>query len=328
MKNIIFIVSGYYPYYSAVGKCIANVANALDDETQVTVISTISKTYQKRIEKYGMQTIVRVSTRKMEQRIEIEEKLGSTKGIMKKFLFIKYFLARADHTIRMISSKESVEENLITAYLNALNQLNQSIDIIMPVCGPFDTIVAAMRYKNNHLDVKIVPYLFDQFAASETLHRTYINKQLKMKRNLMLEQKMMEKSSIILYVPTWSNNIHKYFSSWLERGREVEHPLIIKPPTSVLLSELGNRAHIMDVGEGCIVVFAGSLINNYVEPDYILKLLAQTSKTTILVRFYSAGNACGRIKRARLPNVKNYGWVSHEILLHQYNSANILLNIA
>jgi len=38
MKHIVFMMRNYYPYYSAVGVCLNNVADAIVKDNKVTVI--------------------------------------------------------------------------------------------------------------------------------------------------------------------------------------------------------------------------------------------------------------------------------------------------
>ena len=59
--HIVFIVGSYYPNYSAVGKCVGNVADVLAKENKVTVICEKSTLDQQDKEIYNNQTILRTT---------------------------------------------------------------------------------------------------------------------------------------------------------------------------------------------------------------------------------------------------------------------------
>ena len=46
MKHIVFLLGNYYPYYSAVEKCLGNVIEELEKDNRVTVVSFNTKINQ------------------------------------------------------------------------------------------------------------------------------------------------------------------------------------------------------------------------------------------------------------------------------------------
>ena len=55
MSNIVIIVGSYFPNYSAVGKCMGNIADVLAQKNSVTVICEQNILTQKQTETLGNQ---------------------------------------------------------------------------------------------------------------------------------------------------------------------------------------------------------------------------------------------------------------------------------
>ncbi len=78
-----------------------------------------------------------------------------------------------------------------------MNFKNEQV-VLIPCCFPFESVVASIKYKKEFSNASILPYLFDRFADSSTLHRNEINKQLKWKKTFVFRRTYVEKLQKVL----------------------------------------------------------------------------------------------------------------------------------
>jgi hypothetical protein len=292
MNHIVFMVGSYYPYYSAVGACIGNVAKELEKDEKVTVLCFESRSGQAPVEQYGAQTIVRVSTPRMKTRNRLEENAPLTP--------VRKFIHRGIYFIKTVLSRESVDRPLVAAYAQALKNLGH-IDIIVPACSPFETAVAAVEYKQSSPDVKIMPFLFDPFSASGTLHRTEWSRKMKMRRHLALEKEMLECSQRVLFVDAWRSHLEKYFPAYRSKCCMVEHPLVVPISSYERFDFEKRKMHI---------VYTGLLHTSARPPAYTLRLFQRLceKEPAIAVHMFTLGN-CETMVRSLC--AKNPGRMIH-----------------
>lgn len=325
MKHILFILGSYYPYYSAVGKCVGNIADVFStksDTYQVSVICCMSRPDQPSIEHYKNQTIIRISTPYIRAREHVEGKIQRANGINKKMLSIWHQCLRAYGVCRIVFASNSLQKDLVKAYLSAINNLQEKPDIIIPSCTPFETIISALEYKEEKPDVAVVPILFDKFADSETLHRFAWNKKLKMQGNLNLEHKMMEDSDGIYHVFTWTDHINEQFLYLNYKAQEVEHPLIVEQKCNHAVKYEQGKIHI---------VYTGVLDLSNRNPQYVLDLFSDASeKSKLVIHFYSLGNAqtvVNKYAKECPDRFVSHGSVNYIGAVSAMNGATILLSI-
>jgi hypothetical protein len=186
MKHIVFIVGSYYPFFSAVGTCCYNLAEIFSKKYKVTVICLKNNNKQNNNEDYKKQHILRVSYKWWDLRIMITERINKNNGIIKNWYKLLLNGVRAKEFLQVIFSRASIRNNLVNSYLDALNNMEEPIDIIIPMCFPMEAVVAATYYKKKFKFVKLIPYLFDSFVESRKLHRTRFNKIIKRKNNIKI----------------------------------------------------------------------------------------------------------------------------------------------
>lgn len=277
-KNIVFILGSYYPNYSAVGKCLGNIADILEEDYNITVISMKNKFDQEEKAIYRRQDIIRVSTKYLDKRMIIKEKIKASEGI-KKYIYLKCEkILRLYGFFRIIFSKNTIDKALEKKFILALQNINSPIDYIIPTCSPFESINAALKFKERK-DVEIIPFISDLFAENNNLNRCTFNKRLKKKANMRLERKMLEHSKCIFYVSNWTDYLNENFSEFLTKSIEVEHPLLIKK------NECINKSY----DENIHIVYTGILDEKIRNPEFALELLIQMSKD-IVGDFYSFGS--------------------------------------
>ena len=316
MKNIVFLVGSYYPNYSAVGRCQGNLADEFEKRGyNVTVIAQSTVSNEAKEEYLEKQHIIRVKTKDLEGDRICREQLK--KG--KKEYWLKHKLYQLKRVFKIVFSKNSLDKALVKAYSNALEGLDINPDLIIPTCQPFETVAAAMEYIKLNSNCNIIPVLYDLFAESRTLHRFGWNRSIKMKANLLLEKNMVDFCTSILHMPGWNRCFEKYDTKKIIK---IEHPLIVNPKlTSKALKCTENNKRGIDL------LFAGSLIENYVDPDYLLEFVKKCEKIN-KIDFYSSGSAYGKVLSCVSEKVKGLGWISHGDLLEKMQEADVLVNIA
>ena len=171
MKHIVFIVGSYYPYYSAVGKCMRNIANEFEKNYKVTVICEKNMVDQADKDVLNTQKIIRVTTKMHNKRIMIDDKMKKSQGIKRHYWRCRLYMSKVERFVKVAISKSACDKDVVSAYMDGLKRICEPIDVIIPTCNPFDTVVAALQYKRLYPNVQIIPYLFDLFAANLNVNR-------------------------------------------------------------------------------------------------------------------------------------------------------------
>lgn len=284
--NVVLLTDVYYPYGSATGICCYNVAEEMARQHTVTVICIRSRIDQTDMEEHEGQKILRVSVRSWNARLRLDEKVRSNHGIKRKWYTLLLDSVRARGYIRMLLSRVSIDLDWVRAYQAALAEIEGPIDVLVPFCFPMEAVVAGMEYVRAHSGVKLIPYLFDPFVDSLTLHRTRWNKHLKRKGNLRIEQDMLKASQKVLCMYHLRN--HFVQSGYcLDKLVFTEHPLLKRIPEEVSQRETMKR--------NTSLVYLGVFDRTVRNPQYLLKLmLIALPRLDGQLHLYVAGN-CGKI---------------------------------
>ncbi len=323
MNPIVLIVGSYYPYFSAVGTCCFNVAEELiRKNNKVIVICMKSCTDQIMREEYRGQTIVRVSHFWWDIRLALNDKIRMSHGIKKKISRALLRIVQLKEYLQIVISKASLNKSWIDAYKKALKDIDSPIKVIIPFCFPMEAVVAAMDYKSACKHVKLIPYLFDQFAESSTLHRNKLNKRLKKSANIDIERTMLGLSEKVLAIHTHKKHILRYMTDHLDKIVYVEHPLIVNKYKEIKPNN----------NDCCSLIYAGNLFKHYIEPTYMLKLLHKINdKFCYILNLYGGGNCSDIIEKYRkvMPDkIYNNGYVKQNIIQQKVGQADIMISIA
>lgn len=318
--HIVFIVGSYYPYYSAVGKCVGNVADELAKGNKVTVICQKNFIEQEDVEVFNNQRIIRVETMENRFRNRLNIKISSETGIKKKVSKLLLNSYKISRIMKIIFSKISIKEELVNSYLNALNKIEEPIDVIIPASMPFESVVVASKFRGQYNNiVKIIPYLFDQFVDNKSLHRFDLNMKFKRKRHLELEKIMLKNASSVLIMYQLKAHFFSELPSFKKKLFIVEHPLLKEYPEI-------NEENI----SGIKIVYAGSFYKNIRNPEYFLKI-AEKSLANIEAKIdlYTFGNCNEIINRYSNINssIVNHGKVSTERAYNAISKGSILIAV-
>ncbi len=270
--------------------------------------------------------IIRVRTKTMKKRDYLLQKNKNANLLTKAVNSIKLFFLRITGYIEIIMSRKTIQKSLVNEYLKVLSNF-KNVDVIIPTCYPFESVLAAQKYKTNYNNsTKIIPFLFDKYSESPTLHRNRINKILKYKRHLLLEEEMIQNSEKIFYVDSWVDHMKKYFLNYDNKLVHVEHPLIVECCPSVSFKKINIDNSFIDI------VYTGVLDKKVRPPFKTLKVISKIIEKDSRFRFhfYVLGNCGSYLKEYQVKypgNIFNHGQVKSDIALAEVMKSNILLSI-
>lgn len=319
MKHIVFLVGSYYPYYSAVGKCLGNIASEFEKDYRVTVICEKNVVGQADQELLHTQKIIRVTTGMHARRIRIDDKVKQARGPGRYFWMGMLYLAKLERFARSALSRSACDRQVIRAYLEGFSRISEPVDVIIPTCNQFESVAAAMQYQSAHPGVQIIPYLFDLFADSVNINRGKFLLKRHWKANMEYERQMFEASDFVFHVSNWSGHIRQYFPEYLAKSEEVEHPLLVPDRETPSVSQDG-KIHIVYTGVVDAVIRS---------PEKTLEVLAGLNDDSICIDFYSFGSAEKLVEQfvARSKAIIAHGQVDSGTAAQARRNANILLSI-
>lgn len=323
--KIVFLTSSYYPYFSAIGKCVNNIVNELKNDNEIIVISNMPINNSDITSDFDNHKIIKVRTKSMVKRDILLFKKNEhiyTKLITK----VKLFFLRLNGYLNIILSKVTIDKSLVNEYYISLTKF-EYIDLIIPTCYPFEAVMAALKYKHTiNQSVKVIPFLFDKFSDSPTLHRNKYNKLLKYKNNLILEEKMIKNSFKVLYVDSWTLKMETYFAQHKDKLIHVEHPLIVDYFDEPVICNEVDNANLINI------TYTGVLDKEVRPPTTTLDIIAKMIEKDkrLIFHFYVLGNAAHEVNyySKKYPgNIINYGYVESNVATTKIKQSNILLSI-
>ncbi len=316
MTQITFLVGSSYPDFSAVSYCVYQVQKCLTEEFDVSVISCregLSQPLEGRFDKINVH---RIETDYMRVRAKASAKTG-------RMARARLFLLRLQGAARRLLSSETIDRPFLSEYQMRLENMNPRPEVIVPVVFPFETVLAALAFKRAHPEVIVIPYLFDDFVDSGSLHVLKLARFLKRGRHLRLECRMLEDADAVISMHPLRAHLERNFpSNLLEKITYLEHPLLIQPGSACV------SRHEDGVTRLC---YTGSLINNVRDPSYLVALLrAIRPGQTVQADFYVMGNAARKIPTQAgggSVQIINYGRVPKPEADAAVWNADILINL-
>lgn len=321
MKHVVFVVGSYYPFFSAVGNCAEKVISKLKNEYDISVVSIKDDPSLSKYEELDGYNIHRVEYSYQNKLNNMDLKHNKS-SLFKK---INHFKVRLFNLISFIFRSKSVDSNLTNAYISELITLNEKkkIDAVIPLCLPIEAALAALVLKKQNENTILIPYIFDHFTKSNSLHRFKFNKILKYKSNLLCEKDIIIAADAIFAMRPLKAHYQSFLDNKLLSKIEfIEHPLLVR--------KNNDQTNLIE-GDPINVTYTGSFIKGHVEPTYLLKLFTLISdKLLVELNLYTVGN-CSQIIRKykqRQPlKIIDHGSVSKSDADAALRSANILINI-
>lgn len=312
MKQIVFIVGRYFPNYSAVGRCQGNLADEMVKEGyQVTVIAQRTEAGEKSRDVYQGQNLIRVATK-----IQLLQLRSKELGDQVKLRFLRY-----RRICKAILSASSLRRDVVKTYVDALDMLPFVPDMIIPTCLPFESIIAALDYKKNHAECKVVPVLYDMFAQSRRLQYFDWNQRLKRKANMELEWRVLTESDQVLHMSSWTGYVEANYPDLQGKLKEIEHPLIVCPKSNCVMGYDRTKVNF---------VYTGVVDKEICSPSFAIGFLNHLSESLdILVHFYTLGSAEQMVEDASKAAacMIAHGQVDHQTAHSAMVSADFLVSI-
>ena len=199
----------------------------------------------------------------------------------------------------------------------------KKVDIIIPCVSPFETCVTGARFKLINKDVKLIPYMFDNYASNIAIYRnSKLFYKQKLYNNIKLERFVINESDEILCMKHYAESYIKIHKS-KKKLSIVEHPLLVK-------IKMENNFNFDK--EKINIVYVGGLFKKIRNPEYALTVLSNVIKinSDIKLHIFGSGN-CSSIINVfvkKHPNqIIHHGYVSNIIAESARNSCDYLLSI-
>lgn len=316
MKHIVFVLGSYYPRFSAVGVCAERVVNALKGEFKISVIAMTDQQAVEPVVNLEGVDVFRITTPELATRIQLEQGLRTDNALSGR---LRLIALRTRATLRRLFSPVTINQQLVDAYKEKLRDI-PDLDVLVPLVFPFESVIAAIEYASAS-DVMVVPYIFDNFVDSRSLHVLEIARKLKKKRHLGLEADMLEKSAAVLAMHPLESHFRRHFGRVVdEKVHFLEHPLLTP----------NNREDVVS-GDTIRIVYTGALIKNVREAAYVTELLARLRMDVpVDVDFYVMGNAASAIQTKTTDfgvRIRNNGQVNKKEADAAVAHSSVLLNI-
>lgn len=326
MTHIVMICREYYPTFGATGNMMNNILQELKKEGfKITVISCKNDWDMENEVDYKGIKVIRVNDfRNCFYNWHNKQKnksVGKIGNLFNKFL---YGSVRALSIIETVFRFQSLQKTLIIRYISKLKEIQKKdkIDIIISVGQPYESIVAAYKFKKNYNNIRLFSYSVDHFTESATLNRFTILKKIRYKFNLKIEKNIILKSEHVFILPQLLDHYRKFFSLYKNKYSLIEHPLLIE-------HRMDSENNKINFPSGVInIVYTGMLDKVFRNPKYMLEML-KYMPSNIYFNVFHTGNCYELIeiyKEHLEGRLKNYGKVPLDIALEAMYKADILLN--
>ena len=259
--NIVFVTGLYAPRYSAVGKCVKNLAAVMSQEHSVYVLSILqSDSLAPGSQGDGGETLLYACSRADRARAYVQSKAAESRHT--KVWHTADRAISAWHYIGRSFSKATFESSRAKAYFRSLETMPATPDLLIPCAGMFENVMACVWYKHAHPETVLAPILFDQFANTTSLYRTMFEIRLHRRWNLQVEDEVLAASDKVFTI-TWEEHIRRHHSKWMDKVCHIEHPMLTPPIDSPM-----NAAAPSTDG----AVFAGTLDPSVRTADYAIEV--------------------------------------------------------
>lgn len=316
-KHITMIVDSYLPLPTAVGICAEKIVNELKSDNNISVICIKNSSQQVDKENIDGYKIYRTSTKYRNEYHSLTRKDGTAN----KLLLMIY---RITNSIKTSLNKETIDRYLVDSINDQLIEVNaiEKIDTIIPLCFPFESIISAINFKKEmKSNALILPYIFDNFSNSASLHRNNFIRMIKMRRNLQLERKSLSEANHIIAMHPLRNHFESNNIIDSNDVTYLEHPLLTK----------NNNPDESQKNTCTKLNYSGGVFNKVRDPSYPLEILKRVSlKTNIFIDFFIFGSAYKKVQCFCEENKnisKCHDQITNKMIIKEYSKANVLINM-
>jgi glycosyltransferase involved in cell wall biosynthesis len=325
MAHIVFILDNYYPNFQAVGICVKNIINELKKENEITVICQKTGINEVNKENFQGTQIVRIQTKLNSFKYYFIAKSNKNSGITKKLYKLIADSIRVYRYLNALLSKVILQSDVVDAYLSTLAKVHkeEKIDMIIPCASPFESCVAGVRFKLIYKEVKLIPYMFDNYASNIAIYRnSKLFYKQKLYNHIKLERFVIHESDEILCMKHYAESYTKIHKN-KKKLSIVEHPFLVE-------IEKGNNFNFDK--EKINIVYTGGLFKKIRNPGYALSVFSEIMErnSKIVIHIFGSGDCSSIIDSfiQKHPNqIINHGYVSNFIAESARNTCDYLLSI-
>ena len=250
------------------------------------------------------------------------QSLNPFKKIVKKIINLSVRLVR--HGLSVFGFT-NLSKDFLKSYYNQIVKISNEvkIDVLIPFCFPFETCLAAGKYKAVFPEVRLYPFLMDRYALSTSLHRYNWNKELKLSNHIRLENQIMKQSDKIFYLNSWEKSMTCYHRQFLNKAIKTEHPLLVKIHTDEIVK---YKKEVINI------VYTGALLRKVRNPDCCFRIfdILMNNRNDVYLHIYGPGDCAdlvNSLKNKHKDSIFYYGSVSSEIAHAAIINADYLLSI-
>lgn len=302
--KIVVMCGSYMPNYSAVGICAKNIVDEflrMGHEVYVIAERTAAP-----ITEEHKETIRHISTPIFD--------LHFSKN---KYVKLTYRVIRF---LGAIFSRQNIKKDIVKAYQKELEAIQQEspIDLVIPFCFPFESLIATRKFSLENDGIKYVPYIFDNLVINDSYNRLKINRIIKRKRHSGLLKNIVTDSHKSMIMHSQRAFFEKNLSDLTQKINFCEHPLLIKP---IRKQSRSNE-----------VFYAGAFLKGYVPSVDLAKIIKEIlPKTQNKYEFCVMGNDTESIvmlSKSYPERIINNGRVPYSVVEDKMSSAGFLLSVA
>jgi len=316
MKNVLFVLSSYYPRPSANGVCAQMIAEE----------------YLKR--GYKVFCICHAQSSDMTKRTIKGVEIHFIKHLLKDLMFEKRMMAKSNlqryiyYTLQRFCSYFNtidtffsfpVSKRMSKRFYSKIKEIciQNDIDIIISINQPIEAVYAAMLIKQKLPDIRFVAYLLDPICGVSN-HLLISEKESLIKKQ-DIEKKVLNVADVVIAQITHKTKLNYLPNSIQNKIQYLGVPL--------LTNHIINKPKAIKY-EDYTIIYAGTVDSNYRPATFIIKALA-LSKKIKLKMFLTAGfeSAFRLTNELNASNITVSGPIDRDILLKEYEDADCLLNI-
>lgn len=320
MKNIVFLLGDYHPKQSSNAICVKHIVDIIKINHKVSVVSFKQNIEQPYFEPIDNVDIYYIKNKIKEIKIHAEANQFFFKIKLINSLII--FLIRAYLFLKAILNIRNINYSISNSYVDTLKQIKKKnqIDVIIPVCFPFESIIAANHFKRECSNILVVPYLFDSFPESISLNRFKFLMKIKKHNHTKIFLKYLNLSDYVLAMNSFTGKLNNLLVDY----SFIEHPLLFDY----------NLSCEKEVNNKITFVYAGSLNKNVRDPFVIIDFLSKIKLDDfdLILNFYTQGDYVNQLKRVSTVysnlKINTYNIIPFDQILNILNSSNFLLNIS
>lgn len=308
MEKIVFLVGYYYPKAMANGICVGALATELVKQKHEVHVICLKNGDELQDELINGVDVHRIKP-SLYRSLELSRNTNSKKCNLILRLCTLFIKLVHIPTYPMTSCTQ------VNSYVKEASKLIDKDTVVVSCFNPMEAIVAGMRLKKKHPEIKSIGYYLDSLSNEGDVG--ILPKKMREKLGLRWEKKLFSVSDCIILMQCHYKHYEKSaYSLYRNKICYADIPLLsIKESITKTDSKR--------------VVYTGMLSVERRNPEYACEVLGQ-AMSDYLIEFYGRGDCdkiLDRFSEKNGGNVINKGFVDHSVAMSAIDNADILLSI-